>query len=768
MLTNVTTPQDLDEHLRSRLSCLTTAEDGKRDLHDPIRDGTGLTGEIAWKIFEAQLVSRHLDLAGRWLHDFGAGFYTVASAGHEGTAALAAALRLSDPAMLYPRSGAFYCARAGQVDGCDPARDILRGMVASAADPASGGRHKVFGRADLAVVPVYSAAAGHLPRAVGLAMAVGRGETLTAAEQAGQVPGDDGIVVCTFGDAAVNTGNACSAFASVGWLDRVGCRLPVLFVCEDNGLGTAVKSPAGWVADALRMRPGLRYFSVDGCDPAAVFDTASQAAVWIRRHRRPAVLHMSTVRLMGHDAADDETRYRKPADLAADLDRDPLVATARLLVEAGLAAPAELQIRYDEIGWQVRRVAEDVLGEHRLESVAAIRKPLAPRRPVLVAREIADAGTRVVDPDPAAGPADGDQPSARDEAFGGQLPEHTGRRNLAETINAALTDALLAYPQLLLYGPDVAARGGRNGVTRRLVETFGTRRVMDVALDEVSVLGIALGSALTQTLPVAELPNLAGLSGAGDQLRVEAAMMQFLSAGAYRNPMVLRVPGLAHQPDYGGPLLNENAIAGLRDIPGIVVAVPARASDAAPMLRTCMASALVDGSVCVFVEPAALYATRDLYQQGDGLLLADYAPPDEWAAQHVAIGKAMVYATGDGGDLTIMTFGNGLRLALRAARTLEQDGIRVRVVDLRWLAPLPVIDIITEATATGRVLVVDETRRSGGISEGVLAVLVDAGFVGAAKRIAAMDSFVPLGSPAEQVLVGEEQVLAGARALVEG
>src|SRR6185503_13584518 len=192
----------------------------------------------------------------------------------------------------------------------------------------------------------------------------------------------------------------------------------------------------------------------------------------------------------------------------------------------------------------------------------------------------------------------------------------------------------------------------------------------------------------------------------------------------------------------------------------------ARAEDAGPMLRTCLAAALVDGSVCVFLEPIALYHTKDLYEDGDGLWLGDYDPPAEWTTRHVPIGRARVYQ-GSSDDVTIITFGNGVRLSLRAAaRLAEDEGIGCRVLDLRWIGPLPVADIIRESAATGRVLVVDETRRSGGVGEGVIAALVDAGYVGVARRVAAVDSFIPLGPAARHVLVSEDQIMQGVRSLL--
>ncbi|WP_458329378.1 thiamine pyrophosphate-dependent enzyme [Micromonospora soli] len=644
----------------------------------------------------------------------------------------------------------------------EAARDVLRGMVASAREPIAGGRHKVFGRADLAVIPTTSTIASHLPRAVGMGLAlerlrrVGNGRRAEG-ESAPAAPWPpDAIVVCSFGDASVNHATATAAFNTAGWYDHTGLRIPVLFVCEDNGLGISVRSPRGWVEATLRAKPGIRYFAADGTDPVEAYRVAGEAAAWVRRHRRPAVLHLTTVRLTGHAGADAETAYRSPAEIAADAARDPLLATARLLVAAGFASGEELLARYDERGWQVRRIAEEVLDEPKLASPAEVVAELAPRRPVRISRAVADAAAR------AAGPGTG----ARAEMFGGKLPELAGPLTLAQSINAALADGMLDHPGMAVFGEDVAAKGGVYGVTKGLRDRFGAARVFDTLLDETSILGLGLGAGVAGMLPVPEIQYLAYLHNAEDQLRGEAATMRFFSRGAFRNPMVVRVAGLAYQEGFGGHFHNDNSVAVLRDVPGLVIAVPARPDDAAPMLRTCLAAAAVDGAVSVFLEPIALYHTRDLYAEGDGEWLAGYAEPAAWAAGHVPVGRARVYGVGSAEDVTIITFGNGVRMSLRAAATLADEGIGTRVVDLRWLAPLPVADIIREASATGRVLVVDETRRSGGVAEGVIAALVDAGYVGAARRVAGLDSFVPLGPAARQVLVSEEAITEGARTLL--
>jgi 2-oxoisovalerate dehydrogenase E1 component len=177
------------------------------------------------------------------------------------------------------------------------------------------------------------------------------------------------------------------------------------------------------------------------------------------------------------------------------------------------------------------------------------------------------------------------------------------------------------------------------------------------------------------------------------------------------------------------------------------------------MLRTCLAAARANGQVSVYLEPIALYHERDLHEPGDRGWLAEYDPTGD-----VPIGSARTH--GAGTDLTIVTFGNGVRMSLRVARRLGAQGVAARVLDLRWISPLPEQDLLREAQATGRVLVADETRRSGGVGEGVLAVLVEGGFEGRMARVSSRDSYVPLGDAAGLVLLGEQDIESAALALL--
>jgi 2-oxoisovalerate dehydrogenase E1 component len=739
-------PEDLlDARLRAAVAALPLSESAPIGLDEPVRSGSNLTARQTLGLLDAQVGSRALDLEARRMRARGQGFYTIASAGHESNAAVAAALRPTDPALLHYRSGGFYLARAAQVPGATPLRDVLLGLVAAADEPIAGGRHKVFGHHALAVIPQTSTIASQLPRALGVAFSIDRARKLGLD---GAWP-SDAIAVTSCGDASANHSTATGAINAACHVAYGGLPLPLLLVCEDNGIGISVPTPQGWIAAAYGARPGLAYFAADGADTAECYDAALAAAKHVRTKRRPAFLHLRVVRFMGHAGTDAEISYRSTSAIVADYERDPVLGTARLLVAAGLLTPEEVLGRYDEALDQVVTLAAEAVTRPRLTSAIEVMAPLSPRRPGLVAESAASAAEVAV----------------RQAAFGGRLPEEGEPLTLADSINRALADAMLADPRILVFGEDVGRKGGVYGVTRGLARRFGSGRVFDTLLDEQSILGVALGAGVSGLLPVPEIQYLAYLHNAEDQLRGEAASLSFFSNGSYRNPMVLRVAGLAYQKGFGGHFHNDNALAVLRDIPGIVIAVPARGDDAASMLRTCLAAARVDGTVCVFVEPIALYHSRDLYAPGDGEWAASYAPPAEWAATHIPLGVGRLY--GGGFDLTLVTFGNGVPMSLRVARRLGDSGVGCRVLDLRWIAPLPIDGLLEHASATGRVLVVDETRASGGVSEGVITALVDHGYSGQVVRVAASDSFMPLGDAADQVLVSEAAIEKAAHQLLD-
>lgn len=706
--------------------------------------GSGPDASLYLRLFDAQLGSRHLDLAARRLQAEGKGYYTIGSSGHEGNVTVAHALRPTDPALLHYRSGAFYLERAAQVSGHEPLRDVLLGVLAATDEPISGGRHKVFGHRDLAVIPQTSTISSHLPRALGVAFAIERAQKLDLPSQWPR----DAVAVCSFGDASANHSTAVGAINAAIYCTYQGLPLPLLLVCEDNGIGISVRTPPGWIHATYANRVGLPYFAADGSDLADALEVATQAADWVRTHRAPAFLHLRTVRLMGHAGSDVEAAYRSPAEINTDYRHDPLLGTARLLISRGILTAAEVLDRYAAKRAEVLAIAREVANLPQLRCASHVMDPIERLHPMVIAAEAARTAER--------------PPHTH---AGGAVTESGApvTVTMAQAINRTLLDMAACHPEVLIFGEDVAGKGGVYGVTRGLAKKVGAARVFDTLLDEQSILGLALGTGLAGMLPIPEIQYLAYLHNAEDQLRGEAATLQFFSNDQYRNPMVVRVAGYAYQKGFGGHFHNDNAVGVLRDVPGLIIASPARPDDAAAMLRTCLAAANTDGRICVYLEPIALYHIRDLHTDGDAEWLTPYPCPAD-SETHVPVGRGRTY--GDGNDLTMVTFGNGLRMSLRVARRLEQADLRCRVLDLRWLAPLPVRDLVREATATGRVLVIDETRRSGGVSEGVITALIDEGYSGALARVASEDSFIPLGEAARHVLVSETAIETAALNLV--
>ena len=712
----------------------------------PVLPGSTLDAQGFAELFESQLISRHLDLMARVLRVQNKVFYTIGSSGHEGNALVARLARHTDPAFLHYRSGGFMAERFRKLPGMDPVMDAALSFAASRDDPASGGRHKVWGSKPLWVLPQTSTIASHLPKALGTALAIesGRriGHTLPIPE--------DSVVICSFGDASANHATAQTAFNTAAWAAYQRLPAPILFVCEDNGIGISVKTPDGWIAQSFAHRPGLDYFAADGLDLVEGHAQVERALAHCRQTRRPTFLHLRTTRLMGHAGTDFEIEWRPLPELCAAEASDPLLRSAAIAMQSGWMTAAQVLDLYEGVRARCFAAAAEADRRPKLTALTEVIAPLAPYSPAAVHAE----ATRVAADD------------ARAAAFGGeaQLPETQPPRHLAIQINQALHDLMAKYPATLLFGEDVAQKGGVYTVSKGLLKAFGPRRVFNTLLDETMILGMAQGLANLGMLPIPEIQYLAYLHNAADQLRGEACSLQFFSNDQYRNPMLVRIAGLGYQKGFGGHFHNDNSIAALRDIPGLVVGCPSRGDDAAMMLRTLAALATVDGRVAVFLEPIALYMTKDLHAPGDGQWLFPYPAPE----QALVLGEGRVYAP-EASDLVIFTYGNGVPMSLRAARAIEQQlGWQVRVVDLRWLVPLNGGFIAGQAADARRVMVVDEGRHSAGVGEGVITALVEAGLGHLPiRRVCGADTYTPLAGAALCVLPSDNAVLNAALALAQ-
>ncbi|MEC8041884.1 MAG: transketolase C-terminal domain-containing protein, partial [Pseudomonadota bacterium] len=269
----------------------------------------------------------------------------------------------------------------------------------------------------------------------------------------------------------------------------------------------------------------------------------------------------------------------------------------------------------------------------------------------------------------------------------------------------------------------------------------------------------AIGMAQNGYTPMPEIQFLAYLHNAEDQIRGEAATLSFFSEGQYTNPMVMRIAGLGYQKGFGGHFHNDNSVAVLRDIPGVILACPSNGADAAMMLRESVRLAREEQRVVAFLEPIALYPMRDLHAAKDGGWMQRYPDP----SQTIALGEVGVH--GAGKELAIVTFGNGTYLSQQALPAIEAAGIKTRIIDMRWLSPLPK-DALTKAVAgCDNILVVDETRHSGGVAEALMAHFHEVSKANLA-RLTAEDSFIATGPAYAATMPSKDSIAAVALNLV--
>ncbi len=696
-----------------------------------------VSSDIVKKVFIAQCQSRALDLESRAMQQAGTGFYTIGSSGHEGMAAVAAALRPTDPAFLHYRDGAFQTFRSTQVPGIDILRDMLLSFACSSDDPISGGRHKVLGSRAMMIPPQTSTIASHLPKALGAAFSIGLSKRIAPEHQLYPA---DALAICSFGDASANHSTAQGAINAAGWSVAQGTPLPLLFVCEDNGIGISTKTPPGWIETSMRHRPGIRYFKADGLDLYDTYQTAVEAAEYVRTRRKPAFLHLRTVRLYGHAGADIATSYLPKSEVEADEANDPLLHSVRLLSESGALTTNKALAIYDEIRESVSKIAAEVVTRPHLQTAEDVMASLIPP-------------ARQCKPRPSVSTPD------RNKLFGADLGAMAKPQPMNRLINWALTDLMQAHPEVILAGEDIGRKGGVYGVTQKLQSRFGADRVIDTLLDEQSILGLSIGLAGNGFVPIPEIQFLAYLHNAEDQIRGEAATLPYFSNGQFSNPMVLRIAGLGYQKGFGGHFHNDNSLAVLRDIPGVIIACPSTGADAAMMLREAVRLARVEQRIVVIIEPIALYGARDLHEAGDGKWMNSYPDPS------ISIGLGEVGVHGKGQDLAILTYGNGRYLSEQAVPRLAANGIRARVIDIRWLAPLPIGAIQAAIAPCAHVLIVDECRQTGGQAEALMALCHEAGHPSFARETA-KDSFIATGPAYGATLPSVDSIYAAACTLV--
>ena len=678
------------------------------------------------RAYRTMLLARRLDDKEIQLKNQSRSFFQISGAGHEAVQVAAGMAMRPGHDWLFP----YYRDRALCLTlGVTP-YEMLLGAVGARDDPSSGGRqmpaHWCSPR--LRIVSPSSACATQCLHAVGAAEAGAIAARAPELAETVDSRGDEAFVVA-LGDGSTSEGEFWESL-------NTACmrRLPVVYLIEDNGYAISVpveaQTPGGDVSRLVESFPGLKVVRVDGTDLAASFEAMQAAVGYARSRSGPALVRAAVTRPYSHSMSDDERAYKSAAEREDEAARDPLTSCAALLVDRALATGEEIAAIAADVDREVGEAVERALDAPRPEPDEAARYVYSP----------------AVDP-----------ASARFEA----APETDGKPDtMIAAINRALKDEMGRDPRIVVFGEDVAdvsrsellpelpGKGGVFKATLGLQRAYGDARVFNAPLAEANIVGRAIGMAIRGLKPVVEIQFFDYIWPAMMQIRDELSMLRYRSNNRFACPLVIRVPIGGYL--RGGALYHSQSGESIfAHCPGLRIAFPSTAADAAGLLRT----AIRCDDPVLFLEHKHLY--RQTYNK-DAYPGADYTLPFARSA-----------VRREGTDVTVVTWGALVQRTMAAAEQARQDGVDVRVIDLRTIAPYDWDGVARAVAATNRVVIAHEDQLTCGFGA-ELAARISSELFGEldapVKRVAALDCPVAY-SPVleERILPQSSDVLAGIR-----
>ena len=710
-------------------STLTTGAETRAQGAAKSRERDGLTRDDLLSAYRLMLLSRKIDDKEIQLKNQSQAFFQISGAGHE--AVLVAAgkhLRAGHDWFL-----TYYRDRALALTlGVTPL-EMLLGSVGAKDDPSSGGRQMPshWSNPRLQIPSASSAVATQCLHGIGIAEAGRLYERVDAIPDRLAKFQSDEVTLITIGEGSTSEGEFWESL-------NTACvrNLPVLYLIEDNGYAIStpveVQTPGGDLSRIVEHFPGLEVFRCDGTDYLASYRTMRGAVEHVRQRKGPALVHAKVVRPYSHSLSDDEKLYKMPEERESEARRDPLPRLRQLLVSEGLASDEELAEMLAGVERDVNAAAQDALAAAKPEPETAARYVFSP----------------TVDP--------------TSSAFSTE-PKPTGSRDtMVAAINATLRDEMARNARIVVFGQDVAdvsrdaalgkvsGKGGVFKVTHGLQKLYGSERVFNAPLAEANIIGRAVGMAMRGLKPVVEIQFFDYIWPAYMQLRDEMAMMRYRSNNSWTCPMVVRVP-IGGYLRGGAPYHSQSGVSIFAHCPGIRIAFPSNARDAAGLLRT----AIRCDDPVMFLEHKHLY--RQTYNK------AEYPGPEYM----VPFGKASLVR--EGTDLVVFTWGALVQRSLVAAQQAEKDGISVAIVDLRTIVPLDWDTIAEYTKKTNRVIVAHEDQLTAGFGGEIAARIGQELFEhldAPVTRVAALDCPVAYAPVLEEVILpGSADVLKAIRAI---
>jgi 2-oxoisovalerate dehydrogenase E1 component len=675
-------------------------------------------------IYRTMLLSRRIDDKEIQLKNQSLIFFQISGAGHEAIMVAAGLAMKSGYDWFFP----YYRDRALCLQlGMTPYEMFLSG-VGAADDPNSGGRQMPshWGHKNLNIVSQSS------PTGTQCLQAVGCAEAGILYARNAEMRGDDQpfkkdeVVYASIGDGTSSEGEFWEAL-------NTACvrKLPVIFMIEDNGYAISVpvevQTPGGELSAVVSGFPGLKIVKCDGTDIADSYRAMTEAVAYCRARKGPALVHAKVVRPYSHSLSDDEKLYKTPAERAAEAERDPITKLAAKMKADGLVTDADLAAIAADVDREINDAAD---------------------RAVKAAKPAKDTAMHFVyspDVDPTSA------------AFATEAVPEGKPDTMVAAINRTMKDEMAKNARIVVFGEDVAdatreinlkevsGKGGVFKVTHGLQKAYGSDRVFNSPLAEANIIGRAVGMATRGIKPLVEIQFFDYIWPAMMQLRDEMSMMRYRSNNAFSCPMVVRV-AIGGYLRGGAPYHSQSGESIFAHCPGIRIAYPSNAQDAAGLLRT----ALRCDDPVMFLEHKHLY--RQTYNKGE-------YPGAEYM---IPFGKAATKR--DGSDVTVVTWGALVQRSLLAAQQAEKEGVSVRVIDLRSIMPFDWDAIADAVKATNRLVIAHEDQLTCGFGAELAARTASDLFEyldAPVKRVAALDAPVAYCPDLEEVILpGSADVLA--------
>jgi len=690
-----------------------TVTNGHKTRARTPRSYEGLTRDDLLTSYRWMVLSRRLDDKEIQLKNQSQIFFQISGAGHE--AILVAAGMALKPG--YDWFFPYYRDRAlTLILGMTP-YEMLLSAVGSSEDPSSGGRMMPshWSKPELHIMNRSSATGMQCLQGAGSAEASKRLPLMGAPPPHVE---QDEVTYVSIGDGATGEGEFWE-FMNTICIDQ----LPVVCVVEDNGY--AISCPAeyhtagGDVSRLVESFPHLEVIRVDGTDLIQSVRAMREAVAYVRARKGPALVHAKVIRPYSHSHSDDERNYKTVEERALEAARDPIANLTKLLLSEGLATEKELE--------EIRKQVDG-------EVVEAADRALKAPRP---APETAGLYVYSPDVDPTS------------DTFDTPSSPQGEPITMVAAINRTLHDEMARNPLMVIFGQDVAdaskgdiidkvpGKGGVFKATHGLQRAFGGHRVFNSPLAEANIVGRSIGMAVRGIKPVAEIQFFDYIWPAMMQIRDELSMLRYRSANTFKAPVVIRV-AIGGYLRGGGVYHSQSGESIFAHCPGLRIAFPSTASDAAGLLRT----AIRCDDPVMFLEHKHLY--RQTYNKGE-YPGSDYMIPFAKAAQRR-----------DGDDVVIVTWGALVQRALVAAQMAEKQGKSVGVIDLRTILPYDFETIAEAVKRTSRVIVAHEDQLTCGFGAEIAARISEDLFEyldAPVTRVGAMDTPVAYAPELEEIIL---------------